>query len=116
MTTAGHGRTIYTINGQSPGPVLEADEGDELEIFMDNQLGEETTMHYHGVYMHDKPYMDGVPGVTQFSVHPRDTFTYRFPIAQQYGIYFYHGHFGPAFADVSSALSCIVLEPSANIQ
>lgn len=37
--------------------------------------------------------------MTQYSIQPRDTYTYRFTVQQQYGSYFYHGHFGPAFAD-----------------
>uniref|UniRef100_L2FKW4 Conidial pigment biosynthesis oxidase arb2 brown2 n=1 Tax=Colletotrichum fructicola (strain Nara gc5) TaxID=1213859 RepID=L2FKW4_COLFN len=30
---------------------------------------------------------------------PRDNYTYRFTPEGQYGSYFYHGHFGPAFSD-----------------
>lgn len=53
----------------------------------------------HGIYQVDRPWNDGVPGVTQYSIQPRDNYTYRFTVQQQYGSYFYHGHFGPAFAD-----------------
>ncbi|KXJ97247.1 laccase-1 [Microdochium bolleyi] len=95
----GHGRPLFAINGQSPGPLIEADEGDEVEVLVDNQLAAETTMHWHGIYQVDRPWNDGVPGVTQYSMQPRDTYTYRFTVQQQYGSYFYHGHFGPAFAD-----------------
>ncbi|KAG8162326.1 hypothetical protein KVR01_008091 [Diaporthe batatas] len=56
-------------------------------------------MHWHGVYQIDRPWNDGVPGVTQYSIQPRDNYTYQFTVQQQYGTYFYHGHFGPAFAD-----------------
>lgn len=42
----GHGRPVFAINGQSPGPVIEADEGDEIEVLVDNQLTFETTMHW----------------------------------------------------------------------
>lgn len=42
----GHGRPVFAINGQSPGPLIEADEGDEIEVFVDNQLTFETTMHW----------------------------------------------------------------------
>ncbi|KAL2678498.1 hypothetical protein Neosp_009244 [[Neocosmospora] mangrovei] len=87
------------MNGQSPGPLIEAEEGEEIEVFVDNQLATETTMHWHGVYQVDRPWNDGVPGVTQYSIQPRDNYTYRFTVQQQYGSYFYHGHFGPAFAD-----------------
>ncbi|RSM06683.1 hypothetical protein CEP52_005560 [Fusarium oligoseptatum] len=95
----GHGRPIFLMNGQSPGPLIEAEEGEEIEVFVDNQLATETTMHWHGVYQVDRPWNDGVPGVTQYSIQPRDNYTYRFTVQQQYGSYFYHGHFGPAFAD-----------------
>ncbi|KAL0265425.1 hypothetical protein SLS55_001392 [Diplodia seriata] len=57
-------------------------------------------MHWHGVYQYDRYWMDGVPGVTQYPIEPRDTYTYEFTLTNQTGIYFYHGHFGPAFADV----------------
>ncbi|KAI9170589.1 Laccase abr2 [Paramyrothecium foliicola] len=95
----GHGRPVFAINGATPGPLIEAEEGDEIEVFLDNQLAFETTMHWHGIYQIDRPWNDGVPGVTQYSIQPRDTYTYRFTVQQQYGSYFYHGHFGPAFAD-----------------
>jgi L-ascorbate oxidase len=47
----GHGRPVFMINGQSPGPLIEADEGDEIEVFVDNQLGAETTMHWYVLMM-----------------------------------------------------------------
>lgn len=43
----GHGRPVFAINGQSPGPLIEAEEGDEIEVFLDNQLAAETTMHWY---------------------------------------------------------------------
>ncbi|GKU07420.1 unnamed protein product [Fusarium langsethiae] len=95
----GHGRPVFAINGQTPGPLITATEGEEVEVFVNNQLATETTMHWHGVYQVDRPWNDGVPGVTQYSIQPRDNYTYRFTVQQQYGSYFYHGHFGPAFAD-----------------
>ncbi|CAF3501396.1 hypothetical protein SNK05_006234 [Fusarium graminearum] len=95
----GHGRPVFAINGQTPGPLITATEGEEVEVFLNNQLATETTMHWHGIYQVDRPWNDGVPGVTQYSIQPRDNYTYRFTVQQQYGSYFYHGHFGPAFAD-----------------
>ncbi|TDZ35287.1 Laccase abr2 [Colletotrichum spinosum] len=98
-TGDGHGRPVFAINNETPGPLIVADEGDEIEVFLENQLAFETTMHWHGIYQIDRPWNDGVPGVTQYSIQPRDSYTYRFTVQQQYGSYFYHGHFGPAFAD-----------------
>lgn len=91
---------MYLINGQQPGPLVEADEGDDLEIIVHNQLTVENTVHWHGQYpsttaveisnllvcnRHSKqainhtigllqrgtPQMDGVPGVTQVSLKLR---------------------------------------------
>ncbi|TDZ21895.1 Laccase abr2 [Colletotrichum orbiculare MAFF 240422] len=67
--------------------------------FVNNQLAIETTIHWHGIYQIDEPWNDGVPGVTQWATEPRDNYTYRFTPKGQYGSYFYHGHFGPAFSD-----------------
>ncbi|KAM0272843.1 hypothetical protein ACHAQH_008579, partial [Verticillium albo-atrum] len=41
----GHGRPVFAINNETQGPLIEAQEGDEIEVFLDNQLGIETTMH-----------------------------------------------------------------------
>jgi len=32
--TDGFSREVYLINGQQPGPLIEIDEGDELEVFV----------------------------------------------------------------------------------
>ncbi|KAK2030391.1 multicopper oxidase [Colletotrichum zoysiae] len=95
----GHGRPTYLINNDTPGPVLTVDEGETLEALVDNQLPIETTIHWHGIYQINEPWNDGVPGVTQWATEPRDNYTYRFTPQGQYGSYFYHGHFGPAFSD-----------------
>jgi len=58
---------VYLINGQQPGPLIEAEEGDDLEVFVNNQLSVETTIHWHGLLQTGTPDMDGVPGVTQVS-------------------------------------------------
>lgn len=36
------------INGQNSGPLIEVDEGDELEVEVFNKLGVDTTIHWHG--------------------------------------------------------------------
>lgn len=37
---------MFAINGQSPGPVLTVKEGDEMEVFVENGLLTEATMHW----------------------------------------------------------------------
>lgn len=45
----GFERPMYKINGQFPGPLLELDEGDDVEVFVDNQAPYNTTVHFHGM-------------------------------------------------------------------
>lgn len=44
----GFTRDVYLINGQQPGPSIEVDEGDDVEVFVQNDLSVETTLHWHG--------------------------------------------------------------------
>lgn len=48
MFADGVSRHVFLINGQQPGPLIEADEGDNLEIFVKNDLPVENTIHWHG--------------------------------------------------------------------
>ncbi|KAK6852924.1 hypothetical protein PG995_011475 [Apiospora arundinis] len=95
----GHGRPTFLINGDTPGPLLTVSEDETLEVVVSNHLPIETTIHWHGIYQINEPWNDGVPGVTQWTTAPRGNYTYRFTPTGQYGSYFYHGHFGPAFSD-----------------
>merc|ERR1712169_94952 len=95
----GFAREVYLINNQQPGPLIEAEEGDDLEIFVQNDLPVEATIHWHGLLQRGSPDMDGVPGVTQFPIPPGGNFTYRFSTADEYGFYWYHSHFRAYYND-----------------
>ncbi len=79
----------WTYNGQVPGPELRVREGDLVRVVLTNHLQVPTTIHWHGVELNYK--MDGVPGVTQETVQPGQTFTYEF-IATPAGTRMYHSH------------------------
>ncbi|MFC5178797.1 multicopper oxidase family protein [Nocardioides taihuensis] len=80
----------YTVNGTSPGPLLEATLGDLVEVTLVNDNVEEgTTLHWHGVDVPNAE--DGVAGVTQDAVMPGEEFVYRF-VADQAGTFWYHSH------------------------
>jgi hypothetical protein len=49
---------LWGYNGQSPGPTIEAVEGDKVRIFVTNKLPEHTTVHWHGLLLPNG--MDGV--------------------------------------------------------
>lgn len=52
-----------------------------------------------GMLQRGTPDMDGVPGVTQNAIAPGGNFTYRFPLDDQYGFYWYHSHFRAYYND-----------------
>lgn len=67
-----------TVNGQFPGPQIEANWGDWIEVTVHNNLDDGTSMHWHGLLQKETPWMDGVPGVGQCPIAPGSSFTYRF--------------------------------------
>ncbi|MGY1619624.1 multicopper oxidase family protein [Geodermatophilus sp. SYSU D00691] len=85
------GRTVdaWTF-GSLPGPLLEAEVGDLVEVELRNRdVAAGVTLHWHG---YDVPNgEDGVAGVTQDAVPPGGTTTYRF-VADEPGTYWYHTH------------------------
>ena len=69
---------LWGYNGQSPGPTIEAVEGDKVRIFVTNRLPENTAVHWHGQRLPNG--MDGVGGLTQPHIPPGKTFVYEFQL------------------------------------
>jgi manganese oxidase len=80
---------LWGYNGQSPGPTIEAVEGDKVRIFVTNKLPEPTTVHWHGIVLPNG--MDGVGGLTQPHIPPDKTFVYEFELKES-GSFMYHPH------------------------
>lgn len=80
---------LWGYNGQSPGPTIEAVEGDKVRIYVTNKLPENTTIHWHGQRLPNG--MDGVGGLTQPHIPPGKTFVYEFQLRRS-GTYMYHPH------------------------
>ena len=72
---------LWGYNGQSPGPTIEAVEGDKVRIFVTNRLPEHTTVHWHGMLLPNG--MDGVGGLTQPHIKPGKTFVYEFVLHEE---------------------------------
>ena len=84
-------KRAIAVNGQIPMPTLTFTEGDTAEIYVHNELNEETSMHWHGLLLPNK--YDGVPNLTQMPIKPHSTYLYRFAIIQ-HGTHWYHSHTG----------------------
>ncbi|MGJ8620489.1 MAG: multicopper oxidase family protein [Methylophilaceae bacterium] len=80
---------LWGYNGQSPGPTIEVVEGDQVRIFVTNQLPEKTSVHWHGMILPCG--MDGVSGLTQPAIAPGKTYVYEF-VANRAGTFMYHPH------------------------
>ncbi len=80
---------LWGYNGQSPGPTIEAVEGDKVRIFVTNRLPEHTTVHWHGMLLPSG--MDGIGGLTQPHIKPGKTFVYEFALTKS-GTFMYHPH------------------------
>lgn len=77
------------VNGQIPMPTLTFTEGDVAEIYVHNELNEDTSLHWHGLFLPNQ--YDGVPNLTQMPIKPHTTHLYKFPIIQ-HGTHWYHSH------------------------
>ncbi|MBI3901137.1 MAG: copper oxidase, partial [Chlamydiia bacterium] len=79
----------WGYNGSSPGPTIEAVEGERVRIFVTNKLNEPTSVHWHGIILPNG--MDGVAGLNQKAILPGQTFKYEFTLKQN-GTFMYHPH------------------------
>nr|WP_121272016.1 multicopper oxidase domain-containing protein [Pedobacter schmidteae] len=91
-TTVTYGKKTkraIAVNGQIPMPTLTFTQGDTALIYVHNKLNEETSLHWHGLFLPNQ--MDGVPFLTQMPIKPHSTYIYKFPIVQ-HGTHWYHSH------------------------
>jgi FtsP/CotA-like multicopper oxidase with cupredoxin domain len=80
----------YTLNDTSPGPAIEAHQGDLVQVTLTNvDVPDGVTLHWHGVDVPNAE--DGVAGITQDAVGPGQRHVYRF-VADDAGTYWYHSH------------------------
>ncbi|MBC7383837.1 MAG: multicopper oxidase domain-containing protein [Bacteroidia bacterium] len=86
---SGKTKRAIAVNGQIPMPVLTFTQGDTAEIYVHNELNEETSLHWHGLFLPNR--YDGVPNLTQMPIKPHTTHLYKFAIIQ-HGTHWYHSH------------------------
>ena len=78
------------VNGQNPGPEIRYKEGDIFRVLLQNKTDAPTTVHWHGLIVPN--WMDGVPGITQLPIGPKQSFFVEYPLVQT-GSYWYHSHY-----------------------
>lgn len=95
-----------TVNGQTPGPLLRFQDGDDAEILVRNEMDKPASIHWHGILI---PFvMDGVPYVNQMPIPPGEEKLYKFPIVQK-GTYWYHSHV--MFHEEDGIFGAFIIDP-----
>lgn len=97
----GFWKPMVLVNGQSPGPLIEAATGDTVRVRVTNLLPNNatTSIHFHGIDQRGTPWMDGVAGVTQCGIPGGGSWTYEFTVAGQRGTFWYHAHTAVQYTD-----------------
>ncbi len=80
----------WGYNGSTPGPTIEATEGDRVRIILQNELPEPTSIHWHGIELPNN--QDGAAPETQRPVMPGETYTYEFTLYQSGTLMYHSGH------------------------
>jgi FtsP/CotA-like multicopper oxidase with cupredoxin domain len=92
MSPDGVETVMLVVNNQFPGPMIEANWGDWIEITVHNELKDDgTAIHWHGFLQTGTPWYDGVSTVSQCPIAPGTSFTYRIR-AELFGTTWWHGH------------------------
>jgi FtsP/CotA-like multicopper oxidase with cupredoxin domain len=98
----------WGYNGGTPGPTIEAVEGDRVRIFVTNRLREATTIHWHGLLLPSG--MDGVGGLNQPQIQPGETFAYEFTL-RQHGTHMYHPHADEMVQMAQGMMGLFIIHP-----
>ncbi|KAL8766424.1 MAG: hypothetical protein Q9209_006800 [Squamulea sp. 1 TL-2023] len=97
----GYEKESLMINGAYPGPLIEANWGDTIEVTVHNEIAnppEGTTIHWHGQRQQGTEAYDGVPSVSMCPIAPGKSFTYRWQ-ANPHGSSWYHAHYSSQYAE-----------------
>ncbi|KAK2048322.1 multicopper oxidase [Colletotrichum somersetense] len=96
----GYERKVLLVNGAFPGPTIEANWGDWIEVKVTNNITDDpegTAIHWHGFQQRNTQWEDGVPAISQCPIAPGKTYIYRFQ-ATLYGTTWYHSHYSSQYA------------------
>ena len=103
----------WGYNGSTPGPTIEATEGDRIRIILKNELPEPTSIHWHGLEIPNS--QDGAAGETEAPLAPGDSRTYEFTLYQS-GTFMYHSGFNVAKQDHMGLAGMIAIHPKEYIK
>lgn len=98
----------WGFNGTSPGPTIEATEGDRVRIIVKNELPEPTSIHWHGIEVPND--QDGAAPETQRPIMPGEEYIYEFTLYQS-GTVMYHSGYNVMRQDHMGLSGTFVIHP-----
>ncbi|KAJ3294527.1 laccase, multicopper oxidase, benzenediol:oxygen oxidorectuctase [Rhizoclosmatium sp. JEL0117] len=89
---------MMLANGQLDFPIHVVT-GDFVEVEVVNRMNVSTSIHWHGLFQEDTPWMDGAAMVTQGLIASGETLVYKFSTGNQTGSYWWHAHYASQYVD-----------------
>jgi FtsP/CotA-like multicopper oxidase with cupredoxin domain len=78
---------LESPRGPCYNPLLRVRRGEILDVTLANQIGEDTTIHWHGMLVDEKN-----DGSGMHPVRHGESYVYRFRVTNRAGLYWYHPH------------------------
>ncbi|CAN1257133.1 LAC22 [Linum perenne] len=104
MTRLCSRKTVVSINGKVPGPILYAREDDNVLVRVNNHVPNNISIHWHGVRQLRTGWSDGPAYVTQCPIQSGQSFLYNFTLTGQRGTLLWHAHISWLRATVYGAI------------
>ncbi|CAN1842749.1 Monocopper oxidase-like protein SKS1 [Linum perenne] len=114
---------VIAVNGQFPGPILNATTNYNVIVNVFNNLDEGLLITWPGIQMRRDSWEDGVRG-TNCPIQPKKNFTYTFQVKDQIGSFFYFpsqnlqraaGGFGPIIVNNRNVIPIPFAQPDGDI-
>lgn len=96
-------RTMQLVNGEFPGPCIQASLHDRIKIYVTNEMSttpggaQNVSLHWHGLHLRGATFYDGTP-LTQCPLKAGHKMTYDIP-ADVAGTHMWHSHYKLSMMD-----------------
>ncbi|XP_015967804.1 laccase-15 [Arachis duranensis] len=85
-------KTLLTVNGRFPGPIIKAYTGETVYVNVYNKGEFNITLHWHGVKQPRNPWSDGPEYITQCPIQPGMKFRQKVIFSFEQGTLWWHAH------------------------
>lgn len=97
VNIGGEEKESLVYNSMYPSKTWEIKGGDKVKVHIENNISEQTNLHFHGSHVSPKGNSDNV----LLSIKPGEDFDYEYNLPQSHppGLYWYHPHVHPVVED-----------------